>query len=72
MVARSFTVGGVVQAGSVKAWLWCVDSRLAGVQTNGSIQLGIVLPKAGGVCVCAERSLFETETAVALFTCGIT
>ena len=33
MVARSFTVGGVVQAGS--AWLWCVDSRLAGVQTNG-------------------------------------
>ena len=41
MVARSFTVGGVVQAGS--AWLWCVDSRLAGVQTNG-FQLGIVLP----------------------------
>lgn len=35
MVARSFTVGGVVQAGSAKAWLWCVDSRLAGVQTNG-------------------------------------
>ena len=51
VVARSFTVGGVVQAGSVKAWLWCVDSRLAGVQTNGSIQLGIVLPKAGGVCM---------------------